>query len=315
VSDKDVKQDALDTLADALTEDILNTPDDELLREVEEDYGDRRALANKFDQIFERAEKQVFGTARPSAQLRSSVLDLAYRLREWSSTLFGGGWTPANAMVWAAPAAVLIVLILAPAVYRSMSEVDKRSEQLAAQGKELLARSEQLAVQEKEQLARSEQLAAQGKELLARSEQLAVQEKELLARNPVAASRTPTEMPAAQATSPTEKPAAQAATRERSILCETSITEPQGAPLLVCADADLAFWQKLLSEIYQHRWKQLDTNGQKILRQGQLDWLLRDMRVHCNAAFQVPVSGTEMARAKSCVLQSTKERVAVLSNN
>jgi uncharacterized protein YecT (DUF1311 family) len=106
-----------------------------------------------------------------------------------------------------------------------------------------------------------------------------------------------------------------AETRERSILCETSITEPQGAPLLVCADADLAFWQKLVSEIYQHRWKQLDANGQKILRQDQLDWLLRDMRVHCNAAFQASVSGTEMARAKSCVLQSTKERIAVLSNN
>jgi hypothetical protein len=59
----DIKQDALDNLADALSEDILNTPDDELLREVEEDYGDPRALANKFDQILERAEKQVLGTA------------------------------------------------------------------------------------------------------------------------------------------------------------------------------------------------------------------------------------------------------------
>jgi hypothetical protein len=50
------------------------------------------------------------------------------------------------------------------------------------------------------------------------------------------------------------------------------------------------------------------------LAQGQLDWL-RTMRLGCN----VPETGTwnaaEMARAKSCVLQSTKERVAVLSNN
>ena len=61
MSNKDVKQDALDNLADALTEDILHTPDDELLREVEEDYGDPRALADKFDQILERAEKQVYG--------------------------------------------------------------------------------------------------------------------------------------------------------------------------------------------------------------------------------------------------------------
>jgi hypothetical protein len=64
VSHKDVKQDALDNLADALTQDILDTPDNELLREVEEDYGDPRALANKFDQILDRTEKQVSGTSR-----------------------------------------------------------------------------------------------------------------------------------------------------------------------------------------------------------------------------------------------------------
>jgi uncharacterized protein YecT (DUF1311 family) len=105
-----------------------------------------------------------------------------------------------------------------------------------------------------------------------------------------------------------------AETRERSILCETSITEPQGATLLVCADADLAFWQNLVSEIYQHRWQQLDTNGQQILRQGQLDWL-RKLRVDCNVPETGAWNAAEMARAKSCVLKSTKERVAVLSNN
>jgi uncharacterized protein YecT (DUF1311 family) len=291
-----------------MAEDILNTPDDEILREVEEDFGDPRALANRFDQILERAEKQAFGAARPalppqtqsSFQAPSSVLYYRERMLEWLSTLFG------NRMVLAGAAAVLIVLILGPAVFLSISEFNERSRQLAAQEKEQLARSEQLAAQDKEQLARSERLGAQEKELLARSEQLAARERELFPTQAAA-----TGAPEATATSP----AAQAATRERSILCETSITEPQGAPLLVCADADLAFWQKLVSEIYQHRWKQLDTNRQKILRQGQLDWLLRDMRVHCNAAFQASVSGTEMARAKSCVLQSTKKRVAVLSNN
>ena len=60
------KPDALLNLADAMAEDILNTPDDEVLREVEEDFGAPRAPANKFDQILERTEKQVFGTA-PSA--------------------------------------------------------------------------------------------------------------------------------------------------------------------------------------------------------------------------------------------------------
>jgi len=100
VSNKDVKQDALYNLADALTEDILNTPDDELLREVQEDYGDPRALANKFDQILGRAEKQVFGAAPSAAfpQARSSVLDLPYRLLKWSFQLFS-----VNRMVWAVP--------------------------------------------------------------------------------------------------------------------------------------------------------------------------------------------------------------------
>jgi hypothetical protein len=174
VSNKVVKQDALENLADALTEDILKTPDDALLREVEEDYGDPRALASKFDQILERAEKQVFGTARSAAspQVRSSLVDLPYRLLEWSSTLFGGGpgrsraqfqFFSVNRMVWAGVAAVLIVLILAPPVFRSMSEFDERTRQLPALEKEQLARSEQLAAQEKGSLARSEQLAAREK--------------------------------------------------------------------------------------------------------------------------------------------------------
>jgi len=307
VSNKNVKQDAFDNLADALTEDILNTPDDELLREVEEDYGDRRALAIKFDQILERAKKQVSERARPS-----SVLDLLYRLREGASTLFGG-WTPANAMVWAAPAAVLIVLILAPAVYRSMSEVDKRSEQLAALEKEQLARSEQLAAQEKELLARSEQLAAQGKELLARLARS--EDRPQLAE--VSPSSALTGAPSEERNWEEKDRKAEEAWKEwqksksARPICE-NVTEP--FEHLICADADLEFWQHLMMEIYRHRMLQLDTNGQEILRQGQLDWL-RNMRFDCNAAFQVPVSETEMARAKSCVLQSTKERVAVLTNN
>ena len=97
MSNKDVKQDALDNLANAMIEDILNTPDDELLREVAEDYGDPRALANKFDQILERAEKQVFGTARSAAspQVRSSVLDLPISLPDerirWVKGIFDLG--------------------------------------------------------------------------------------------------------------------------------------------------------------------------------------------------------------------------------
>jgi uncharacterized protein YecT (DUF1311 family)/Na+-transporting methylmalonyl-CoA/oxaloacetate decarboxylase gamma subunit len=193
-------------------------------------------------------------------------------------------------MVWAGAAAVLIVLILVPAVFRSMSEFDERSSQLAAL--------------EKEQLARSEQLAAQEKELLARSEQLAAREKELLAISDV----PPRAQLSAEVPEPQE---VTAKAPEPSILCK-NLTEP--FEHLICADADLTFWQNLVNEIYQHRWRQLDTNGQQILRQGQFDWL-RNMRVDCNVPETSTWNPAEMARAKSCVLQSTKERVAVLSNN
>jgi uncharacterized protein YecT (DUF1311 family) len=303
VSNKDVKQDALDNLADALTEDILNTPDDELLREVKEDYGDPRALANKFDQILERAEKQVFGTARPAAspQVRSSVLDLPYRLLEWLSTLFGSRpdrsetqfqLFSVNRMVWAGAAAALIVLILAPVVFRSR--------QLAALEKELLARSEQLAAREKELLA-TFPVGVEYSPSPFRAHANPVAHSDPDAHSEVPAATAPETIPAAQ-TPASELP---------SILCK-NLTEP--FEHLICIDADLAFWQNLGDEIYQHRWRQLDTNGQQILRQGQLDWL-KNMRADCN----VPETGTwnaaEMARARSCVLQSTKERVAVLSNN
>jgi hypothetical protein len=124
VSNKDVKQDALDNLADALTEDILNTPDDELLCEVEEDYGDPRALANKFDQILERAEQQVFGTASSAAspQVRSSVLDLPISLPDktirWVRGMFDLGGRLSEflsslrprTLAWSAAAAAVVIL-------------------------------------------------------------------------------------------------------------------------------------------------------------------------------------------------------------
>jgi hypothetical protein len=128
MSNKDVKQDALDNLADALTEDILNTPDDQLFREVEEDYGDPHALANKFDQILERAEKQVSQTARPSPQVRSSVLDLPISLREETirsvKGIFGFGshfleflssLSP-RTLAWSAIAAAVVILVQAAVI-------------------------------------------------------------------------------------------------------------------------------------------------------------------------------------------------------
>jgi hypothetical protein len=122
-----VRQDGLDNLADALTEDILNTPDDELLREVEEDYGDPRALANKFDQILERTEKQVFGTAgsATSPQVRSSVLDLPISLPDemirWAKGIgsrlseFLSSLRP-RTLAWSATAAAVVILVQAAVI-------------------------------------------------------------------------------------------------------------------------------------------------------------------------------------------------------
>jgi hypothetical protein len=123
------RPDALFNLADAMAEDILNTPDDEVLREVEEDFGDPRALANKFDQILERAEKQVFGTERSAAspQVRSSVLDLpaslphetirwvkgfdlGSRILEFLSSL-----SP-RTLAWSATAAAVVILVQAAVI-------------------------------------------------------------------------------------------------------------------------------------------------------------------------------------------------------
>src|SRR6202043_102266 len=74
------KRGALHNLADAMSEDILNTPGDDLLREVEEDYGDPQALAVQFDRIRAQAEREVRwpqaerarAAARPA---RSSIVD------------------------------------------------------------------------------------------------------------------------------------------------------------------------------------------------------------------------------------------------
>jgi len=114
---------------------------------------------------------------------------------------------------------MLIALILAPAVFLSISELNERSRQLAAL--------------EKEQLARSEQLAAREEELRSRTQ--------------------------ASAAATAEGPQAQAHVTESgpSILCESYITEPGGykrlieqPPSLICLDDELAFWQNLAKEIY-----------------------------------------------------------------
>jgi len=55
----DSKSDALWHLADALSEDILNTPAEDLFAEVAADHGNRRAVATEFDRISRRGLRRV----------------------------------------------------------------------------------------------------------------------------------------------------------------------------------------------------------------------------------------------------------------
>jgi hypothetical protein len=124
------RPDAFLNVADAMAEDILNTPDDEVLREVDKDYGDPHALANKFDQILERAEKQVFGIALSAASppVRSSVLGLSVSSSDetirWAKGIFDLGsrisaflssLSP-RTLAWSATAAAVAILVQAAVI-------------------------------------------------------------------------------------------------------------------------------------------------------------------------------------------------------
>lgn len=52
----------LDRLSDELIDNIINTPDREILKEVEEDYGDPSFMANKVRKMLKKARiKKVTG--------------------------------------------------------------------------------------------------------------------------------------------------------------------------------------------------------------------------------------------------------------
>jgi len=50
---------AIDRLVDALSEDVLATSGERLLREVAEDHGDRLTLVREFDQVLARAARRT----------------------------------------------------------------------------------------------------------------------------------------------------------------------------------------------------------------------------------------------------------------
>lgn len=93
-----------------------------------------------------------------------------------------------------------------------------------------------------------------------------------------------------------------------SISC-SNITEP--LEKLLCADDDLATWDGRMGQLYWQQMRQLSSAGQQKLRQQQLSWLNRR-----NAACRYnPLQGytlDELAPAKPCILQMTKQRTAEL---
>ena len=49
----------IENVVDSLVENIINTPDYEILKEVEEDYGDENYLANKMRGIIKKAKETI----------------------------------------------------------------------------------------------------------------------------------------------------------------------------------------------------------------------------------------------------------------
>lgn len=59
----------LDRLSDELINDIINTPDSEILQEVKEDYGTSDYLANKFREIFGKSKFEIIGNIWENPEL------------------------------------------------------------------------------------------------------------------------------------------------------------------------------------------------------------------------------------------------------
>jgi uncharacterized protein YecT (DUF1311 family) len=81
---------------------------------------------------------------------------------------------------------------------------------------------------------------------------------------------------------------------------------------LLCADDDLAIWDGRMGQIYHQKRDILDPARSEMLRKDQIAWIrLRDRT--CNYHKQENYSVDQLAPAKPCVLQMTKERVPALS--
>jgi uncharacterized protein YecT (DUF1311 family) len=91
-----------------------------------------------------------------------------------------------------------------------------------------------------------------------------------------------------------------------------SCTAPQGPiEVLICADADLALEDARLDQTYRKKLDELGAQRREVLRQSQRDWLnLRN--ANCNVPKAGNWSAANLAPAKPCILQMTRQRVAEL---
>jgi hypothetical protein len=106
--DADTDMNALNRLADAMVEEILNTPCEKLLAETAEEYGDPHALAKKFDMVLQRA----FLANRP-VEATASRPGLGARIADFFSP---------SALAWTATAAAVIVMLQAGVIARMVLE-------------------------------------------------------------------------------------------------------------------------------------------------------------------------------------------------
>jgi tetratricopeptide (TPR) repeat protein len=90
---------ALNKLADSLSEDILEAPDTELLAEVAEDFGSQQRLRIEFDRSLGRARRQL------------AITHLRRKVTSFVSTLFAFPWNVAVAV----SLTVLVAFIVIPA--------------------------------------------------------------------------------------------------------------------------------------------------------------------------------------------------------
>jgi putative peptidoglycan binding protein len=92
-----LSEDVSDDLVDFLVEDIVSTPDETLLSEVSEDFGEPLALASEFDRLFEHT------------LWNSNVARTALRKTSISSTL--AAWLRGRRAGWAVASALSVALL------------------------------------------------------------------------------------------------------------------------------------------------------------------------------------------------------------